>query len=204
MLFKKLCLAFAAFGVSASLPASAATMTYTISGVGGAHIVGGAAYNGPFSIVGEADTSVDLNPNADITAYLFNSLSITFDGGVAHAIDPTFFFTNKAANLAGILTVNGGLRNVIHIVSPLFATYDPSSELAPSGVSIVQSFNPLLRTDIGDITWDYPLFAGQFSATLPRNAGVPEPRSWALLILGFALAGASIRRHLRNETTRWA
>jgi hypothetical protein len=197
MVFRNYILALAAFGASAALPASAATITYTISGIGGAQIAG-QAYNGPFSIVGEADASVDLNPSADITAYLFNSLSITFDGGVAHAIDPTLFFTNKAANLAGILTVNGGLRNVIHIVSPLFGTYDPATALAPTDVGIAQSFNPLLRTDIGQITWVYPLFAGQFSATLPGSSGVPEPQSWILLILGFALAGASVRRHSRK------
>lgn len=194
MHLRNVILTLACFGSTAAIPANAATMTYTISGVGGAHVIGGPAYNGPFSIVGEADTSVDLNPTPDITAYLFNSLSITFDGGVAHAIDPTLFFTNKAGNIAGILTVNGGVRNVIHVVSPLFGSYDPSTELASTSVFIVQSFNPLLRTDIGDITWDYPLFAGQFSAALPGPAGVPEPQSWALLILGFSLAGASIRR----------
>lgn len=194
MVFRNVIIALAAFGVSATLPASAATITYTISGVGGAQVAG-QFYNGPFSIVGEADTSVDLNPTPDITVYLFNSLSITFDGGVANAIDPTLFFTNKATNFAGILTVNGGLRNVIHIVNPLFGTYDPATELAPTNVGIAQSFNPLLRTDIGQITWVYPLFAGQFSATLPGSSGVPEPKSWMLLILGFALAGASMRRH---------
>lgn len=201
MFLNRLAIGIAAIGLATALPANAATITYTISGVGGAHIVGGPAYNGPFSIVGDADTSVDLNPSADITAYLFNSLSLSFDGGVAHAIDPTFFFTNKSANVAGILTVNGGLRNVIHIVSPLFGTYDPATALAPTSVVIAQSLSPLLRTDLGDITWDYPLFAGQFSATLPGPTGVPEPQSWALLILGFSLAGAAIRRRQTNTVS---
>lgn len=199
MLIKNVMFAIAAFGVSTAMPAAAATITYTLNGVGGAHIVGGPAYNGPFSIVGKADTSVDLNADANVTAYVFNSLSISFDGDVAHAIDPTIFFTNKSNNVAGILTVNGGLRNVIHFTSPLFGFYDPATPIAPTAVTIVQSFNPLLRTDIGDITWDYPLFAGQFSATVDQPTGVPEPSAWALIIAGFALSGAALRRNRRTS-----
>lgn len=204
MFVKKVTFALAAFGLSVAMPAAAATITYTISGVGGAHIIGGPGYSGPFSIVGEADTSTDFNPDPNVTAYLFNSLSINFDGGVAHAIDPTIFFTNKATNVAGILTVNGGLRNVIHIGSPFFGTYDPSTEVGPIPVGILVSFNPLLRTDIGDITWDYPLFSGQFSASIGGPAGVPEPTSWALLLAGFSLVGIGLRARKPGLTSAFA
>lgn len=189
---KKVLLAVVA--MVASVPAHPATITYTLSGFGGAQIVGGAGYNGAFTISGEADTSTDLNPTADITAYLFNNLTITFDGGVAHAIDPTLFFTNKAAQLGGILTVNGGLRSVIHFLSPTFISYDPATDMGPIDVTIVQSFAPLLRTDIGDLTWNYPLLGGKFTASTGQLAGVPETATWALMLFGFGLVGTALRR----------
>jgi hypothetical protein len=32
------------------------------------------------------------------------------------------------------------------------------------------------------------------------TAAVPEPRSWAMIIFGFALAGAAVRRGIMKKT----
>ena len=39
----------------------------------------------------------------------------------------------------------------------------------------------------------------RFDETLPTQGGIPEPSSWAMLIAGFGLAGASLRRRLAHS-----
>ncbi len=201
--FTAILLAFAS--LIAASAASAATMVYTLEGFGSAAIVGGQSYTGPFRLVGVGET-VDLNPSPTVTAYRMDSFRIEFDGGAATAIDPVFFFTNTAPLppagapkfLAGFLTFNVSLRNVIHFTDPIFATYDPATETGPEAVTLEQSLNPLLRTDIGDLTWIYPLSGGVFEATLaPGIGGIPEPATWTMLIAGFGMVGGAMRRRIK-------
>jgi hypothetical protein len=42
---------------------------------------------------------------------------------------------------------------------------------------------------------------GSVTAGVPAAAGVPEPAAWALMIVGFGLAGAALRRRRTHEQT---
>ena len=57
---------------------------------------------------------------------------------------------------------------------------------------------------VGNESWNYFEFAGfdstnaQFSATFEAVPPVPEPATWVMMIVGFGLAGAALRRQRAN------
>lgn len=60
-------------------------------------------------------------------------------------------------------------------------------------VQAASGFTSLQFTESnGDLTDQY--FGNFVSGTLPAVGGIPEPESWALIIFGFALTGAAMRR----------
>lgn len=50
----------------------------------------------------------------------------------------------------------------------------------------------------GGYNWEYGLRSISFDA-----AGVPEPATWALMIMGFGLAGGAMRRRVRQSNVRF-
>lgn len=56
---------------------------------------------------------------------------------------------------------------------------------------------------VGNSSWNYfsNLGNARFSATFNAQAAVPEPSTWALMILGFGLMGYGLRRRQKVNTT---
>ena len=75
----------------------------------------------------------------------------------------------------------------------LGVTLDGSSNFTPAGSSFTSnSFN--LNLSGNAVTADS---VAVYDFTLQDRAAVPEPASWALMISGFGLAGAALRRRTR-------
>ncbi len=78
--------------------------------------------------------------------------------------------------------------NLLMQVTPLFASagFDGAFLQSDSSGAVTWRVLPLEFTGIGLVT--------RFSSPTPAVGGVPEPGTWALMLLGFGAAGAAIRR----------
>jgi hypothetical protein len=81
-----------------------------------------------------------------------------------------------------------------------YRVYSPTAVLLTSGAldGNGRVFYALAESNIGSIVWSNGLGTSgnwtQALSTLSFNTGVPEPTSWALMIGGFGLVGAAMRR----------
>lgn len=89
----------------------------------------------------------------------------------------------------------------------LFGTFTPTGGIAPYGTytfydaSIFAQFYDAQNNHLGDVSFFDTCGSQQASCAFTRTVdsgpiagGVPEPASWALMIGGFGLAGAALRR----------
>ena len=86
--------------------------------------------------------------------------------------------------------------------SAAFATYDGVSNI--SGVAGVVATQPFsFQTDQGAIVINNVTNI-TFSAAVAADAAVPEPATWGMMLLGFGLAGASMRSRRRRTAVTYA
>ncbi len=186
--------AVAAALLAGTSSASAAQITYTVTGTGGA-IIGSTFYSGPFMVVGIGENGPDLNPSLTITAFAMDSTTVTFGGTSVSATNPVAFFTNTVGNIGGFVQVLPGfiIENVLGFQNNIFATYDPSTAIGPIPV-FNGGFQSPFQTTGGNLIWQ-GLNNLTFTAELAAVGGaVPEPATWGLMIAGFGIAGAALRR----------
>ena len=173
---------------------SAAQITYTVTGTGGAFI-GNSFYSGNFTMVGIGENGPDLNPDPTITAFAMDSTTVTFGGTTVSATNPVAFFTNTATfvPIGGFVQVLPGfiIQNILGFQNPIFATYDPSTAIGPIPVFNGGFQSPFLTTG-GPLVWQ-GLNNLTFTAELAGTPAVPEPASWAMMVAGFGIAGAALR-----------
>jgi hypothetical protein len=85
-----------------------------------------------------------------------------------------------------------------------FVTFQPNAQLG-LGFTLSSVTPAFAQTHVGSNSLKafHTDATASFSADpVPHvNAGVPEPASWALMIAGFGLAGASLRRRARGQAT---
>lgn len=180
--------------LASSSPVAAAQITYTVTGTGGA-IIGNIFYSGAFSMIGIGENGPDLNPSSTITAFAMDSTTVTFGGTTVSAINPVAFFTNTAGTAGGFVQVLPGpvIQNILGFQNPVFATYDPSTAIGPIPV-FNGGFQSPFQTTGGALVWQ-GLNNLTFTASLVAAPGaVPEPATWGLMIAGFGIAGAVLRR----------
>jgi len=76
-----------------------------------------------------------------------------------------------------------------------------TSIFAPPATSVIQQFNlPMLADTAYTVTLagTSPVSAGAISGNVTiTNAAVPEPATWAMMILGFGAVGMVLRRRRR-------
>jgi hypothetical protein len=187
---------------------AAQTIRFTITGSGNGTL-GGIALSGPFTVTGTSEVN-DLNGSPNITAYISNDVQLSGAGGTLNAANPMVVFTNTAANLFG-LTYFPPPFNVnvftpfIYMQAPQFGTYDFASNIGPiSGTEFAPFGWPAraLDTDMGRFDINGPLTNLTFRAELLASGGVPEPASWALMIVGFGAVGAAQRRVRKVRVAR--
>ena len=193
------CVAVIALGNA--MPASAALIEYTLSGIGGASL-NGTAYSGDFVATAIGDTSIDYNPDPLITTYLSNPLLIKFGGIVITSTLPTLLFASQITSNVGFIQLNSptggtGFHYVTSSNNASFGTYVPDTNIGPVSVTFdlfPQAIPQYLDTDLGRLTWTPGSFRNvTFKAQLVTTS-VPEPASWALMITGFGMAGIALRR----------
>jgi hypothetical protein len=189
----------ATLSLACAAPAMAAVFAYSISG-NGTGSLNGIGYSGPFTITGVGDNSIDLNPSPFVNAYGVN-LTVTFGAETLTALYPIAFFTVPTSNVAGFVQVVPPftptliIQDVFDVTSPVFATYDPTTPIGPVNVDFLGAPFSLL-TNAGMLTLigrpsDLTFEAYSIGSI---GGGVPEPASWALMIAGFGVVGATMRR----------
>jgi PEP-CTERM motif len=198
----------AALALVSATSASAALITYTVIG-SGQGTIGGNSVGGTFTITGVGDTDNFFHPPQAPTAnvVVLNSLSISLGGQTALVTMPTVFFTNPPFNFAGFNSFDPATNTIRGILGFRFAqpnSYDGLSSFGPVNilggdsqyrVGPPPAYGFFLPTDLGPAQFDmFGPLVNNFEATLAPNGAVPEPASWAMMIAGFGIAGAAMRR----------
>ncbi|MEO0439401.1 MAG: PEPxxWA-CTERM sorting domain-containing protein [Pseudomonadota bacterium] len=197
--------------IGGTTTASAAIIQYQVSGTGSGTL-GGNAFDGAITITSTGDTGSQQQcidggiPIAGCFLVTNNSLELDIAGlGLFSLTGPSFSFVNNNANLFGFSELVGpppaivnsfAFVNILDNPSP-FTTWDGVSNLTAfdTDLTLGNFFAPSVQTDGGELIFAAPAIPGaaMFSASLVA-APVPEPATWAMMIAGFAMAGASLRR----------
>lgn len=217
----KACTGLAALAAASS--ASAALITFTATGV---------ADGQSYTATAVADTASKRACTGVANCFLLvnNSLTLTIAGvGTAQVLNPTLSIVNNATNFFSFSEVYSlspvGIRALVAINVPpaggglppsnAFQTYDLLSDLGP--VATNSFTNP---TNLPPLTGDLPIattlgplsvgpangqqpVASTFTARLSTPA-VPEPSAWAMMLAGFGLLGAALRRQGKRLRTALA
>ncbi|SIN59492.1 PEP-CTERM protein-sorting domain-containing protein [Parasphingorhabdus marina DSM 22363] len=191
--------------------ASAAIIEYQVSG-NGSGTLGGDAFDGAFTITSRADTGsqqpciFEGMPVAGCALVVNDSVELDIAGlGQFNLTGFNISFVNNNANVFGFSELIGpppGIVNSFAFVnitgepSP-FSTWDGISNLAAfdTNLTLGNFFAPSVQTNGGELVFTSPPIPGdaRFSASIVA-AAVPEPATWAMMIAGFGMAGASLRR----------
>ena len=177
----------------------------------------------PFALVASALAFVASPAQAVETMTITGTSGNYGNDGVGLAGSPTTAFTNTFtfgtavanglnsfnANLAGFTLSNATLTttqspggsNNIDFTSAFFNGI--AFTLSPTGVAEFGSVGPVTLQAINTLTINgFNTGDGAFSGTLTFAAvpSVPEPATWGMMLLGFGVMGASLRRRRRSQT----
>jgi hypothetical protein len=191
--------------------AQAAVITYDLSGVAD-YTLGGDSYSGAidFQAIGDTANVVvlphppfpvgDLMNGALLNLYGVTPLDIviTLAGvGTFHVAGGGYVGVAQGS-AAGVFGSAGG-GDFIDVFAPQFATYDLASNFGPISVSSPGMLGGGVTTDGGTLVVGR-ISQGTFSSVV---AGVPEPATWMMMVLGFGGMGMLLRSR-RARTTRVA
>ena len=202
----------AALALASATSASATTITFTVNGFGTA-FTGNGVVEGAYVITGVGDTDTYFNPPQAPTANVIalDSFSISFGNTTYTSLLPVAFFTNPSVNVGGFNTFNPMNNQILTFLVFQFAqpnSYNALTSFGPVGIQNGGSqyvagpgpnFGHFLPTDGGPFQWLAPR-VNSFSAELSSLQPVPEPASWAMMIAGFGIAGAAMRRKAKVST----
>lgn len=144
--------------------------------------VGDATTTNFFSI----STPVNFLNAATLDGVRINAMSFAFGGGNAGL---------NAVSLTGPITSISGLGQISYSVSSSL-TNTPTLVLSPDG----QSYSGASTVSTSATSGLYQFAIRQFDVTVTYAnpvAPVPEPATWAMMIVGFGAVGASLRRQRR-------
>ena len=176
--------------VSMLLPAAAANAATVISGV---------------SEEGQVSDSVPISLDTGVYSVVLSSSSTLFDVVLGFGIEEDYgIFSVEtgeriAAQRVGRFTVFSADNTVDGMLSFIFKVPRPYEECSQiecqRGSYVADEF---FITALNNAPTNY-------SVTISRVGAVPEPATWALLILGFGIVGASMRyRRRTNANVRFS
>jgi len=171
-----------------SVPAAAAPITYTFTG----NFVG--TLNGnPFDVFAEftgLGNTDDVQTNGFSNYLQLNSLT-ALSGGVTYTItDPTWFYINPFG-YAGLEFGAFDDSSYFSGQSNSLLGYDGISNVGVTPIDYFSGINAPFSTDMGPVLIT-GASNGTFSAAV--SGAVPEPATWAMMIAGFGMTGAALRR----------
>lgn len=205
--------------------AQAATIVFNATGIATGVGPTGLFNNAPISVTAVADTGSKtqcMNAGTPIPncSFLVNT-SLTFElvgVGSTQLINPSISILNGSNQFAFAevfqIVPDIRIRTLLALVpapgtSP-FVGYDLVSDVGPFFLpAFVQRTDavpgpigvhrPILTNDGDIIITQTTVAPGSFRATLVQSA-VPEPATWAMMIMGFGLIGAATRKAKRPST----
>ncbi len=187
---KRLALLAAASVLAFVAPASAATITYTLSGLfSGTRAGAGAFTDYAATFTGIGDTSLAFNQQ-DATFVPLSSLIATGTNGDTFDLGAGYnFWSSPSYAHAGFKTT----VDAFAFEGAQLASYDNVSNLAPGSVSLY--FSAPFATSQGEV-----FLTGASDLTLSASvSAVPEPATWAMMIGGFGMIGGTMRSRRRQS-----
>ena len=228
---KKLLLAASAATMAMGLSsvAHADTIVLDFEGVGDQVTVGD-FYNGGTDGAGNSGTNYGINfsntslaiidqdaggtgnfgnePSPDTVLFFLDGGAATMNVLAGFDTGFSFFYASNAFD-AGVVTVYDGLNATGNILASLSLTPNGGNcQGDPNGTPFCQ-FDPFGVTFMGTaFSVDFGGVANQIAfdnvtlgSATPGMGAVPEPATWAMLILGFGLIGAAVRRQRKPSVT---
>jgi len=116
-------------------------------------------------------------------------------------VQGSFFVRLTPFDPLTIARINFGMADLVTVGGELIADYsEPGTRFHPSGFFLTTGFQdwvgfdiPRVRLEIRDYSYSYFDESGRSFGTGGFFA-VPEPASWMMMIIGFGMVGASLRR----------
>jgi hypothetical protein len=161
----------AAVALASASPASAAEFAFNFSGTG----FFGGALNGS-GVLTTNDQSV-VNPQNGFTVQAITGITGTFNGSNITGLAPGLFGANNLFYLNGPFFVDGnglGFTTASGVSANLFVTNGTSFRVNTQGAGLLTGLVTASATQV--------------------TAAVPEPGTWAMMLLGFGAIGAVMRR----------
>jgi hypothetical protein len=204
---KKLALA-AILAASIAAPASAAVVTLDFEGIGDLNPVGN--FYAPdyiFSaatlalVDGDAGGSGNFanEPSADTVMFFLDANNAILDVTNGFTTGFSFWYSSSTAATITVYDGLGGSGNVLAQINLLAQGFDncvgdPGGSFcnwSPIGVAFAGT---AFSIDFGGTANQTGFDNITFGSDRPGGGDVPEPATWAMMILGFGLVGASLRR----------
>lgn len=181
-----------------SAPASATVVNYQISGTGTGTLNGSSFTNAAYSILLTGDTASIASCGTFCQAEALSSAVVTINGFGPVTLSPTtrlgiardgnaFFFGTLGPDLLDF-----------HV-----------TDAQESAFNFLAGYGPVTSIDVFALDQFLNIGTSGGSLTLSQSSnisfssfiggGVPEPSSWAMMLLGFGAIGVSLRRRRKTE-----
>ena len=197
-----------AFAVIASSGAQASTINWTTWGAPAVNTVSGTSGSVGVTYTGEIQ-ALDTSIIYQTPAGTFNGGTVgnappdfittvkLFGGGDIPEVDTVTFSTPVVNPVFAIWSLGqGGINAAFDFIgNPTFSIQSGGPSAQYGGVSIVQTGNDITGVEgngtiqfvgtFNSISWTNPVFENWYGFQVGTVAAVPEPATWAMMILGF-------------------
>ncbi len=174
--------AAATIAMTIATSAGAEKVAYTVTGSFGGSVDGTTFAGQRLTFRGVGDTG-DAQDIFDEIHQPLNSLSIVGLGARYDVTEATTFFLSPGASFAGIVDGDGA-------TGLLRFAYDPANPMTAAPVTF---FTDALTRGFATSGGAFLIATGS-DMSFSVGGAVPEPATWAAMVIGFAVAGSALRR----------